>query len=145
MYAARFILAGSLVALPFATGQAQLKIAIAGGLAAKKVAAPNDAKSLESMGLKADDPAGLVKYFKGRTLNDADLAALQAVIARLGDENFERRSVATLELDKFGAGAIGILRRTSQTNEDPEIAYRAAETLKRIEKTPHAPVASAAL
>lgn len=144
MFAARLLLAGSLVVLTFATGHAQLRIAVAGGVMAKKTEAPSDAKSLESMGLKADDPAGLVKYFKGRTLNDSDLAALQSVIARLGDENFEKRLTATLELDKFGAGAIGILRRTSQSNDDPEIAYRAAETLKKIEKTSHAPVASAA-
>ncbi|QEL19681.1 NHL repeat-containing protein [Limnoglobus roseus] len=112
---------------------------------AKKVAeTPDDKKSLDSMSLKADDTAGLVKYFKQRTLSDTELAKLQAVIDRLGDENFEKRVVASGELEKFGPGAIGILRTASQVNPDPEIAYRAGETLKRIEKIPHAVVASAA-
>lgn len=144
MFAARLLLACGLVALTMASGRAQLKIAIAGIAGKKAVNAPSDKKALESMNLKPDDPAGLIKYFQDRTLNDADLANLNAIISRFGDENFEKRMVAGQEAEKFGAGAIGILRRTSATNDDPEIAYRAAELLKKIEKTPHAAVASAA-
>jgi HEAT repeat protein len=143
MLVARCLLAVGLIALTLASGRAQLKIAMA-AIATKKVDAPNDKKALESMSLKPDDPAGLVKYFKDRTLNDADLATLQSIIGRMGDENFEKRIAAGSEAEKFGAGAIGILRRTSQSNDDPEIAYRAGELLKKIEKTPHAAVASAA-
>ncbi len=144
MSAARILLAFGLVALSLASGRSQIKIALPGLVGKKATDAPNDKKALESMNLKPDDPAGLMKYFKDRTLNDADLAALQAIIGRFGDENFEKRMTAGLEAEKFGAGAIGILRRTSQSNDDPEIAYRAAELLKKIEKTPHAAVAAAA-
>jgi HEAT repeat protein len=143
MTATRLLLAFGLVAVSLASGRAQLKIAMA-GIAGKKAEAPNDKKALESMNLKPDDPAGLIKYFKDRTLSDADLASLQSVILRMGDESFEKRNSAASEVEKFGAGAIGILRRTSNTNDDPEIAYRAGEILKRIEKMPHAAVASAA-
>ncbi len=139
----RFALSLALLAGTLALSHAQ-KIAVAFNAAAKKTVVLDDKKALESMNLSADDAPGLVKYFKGRTLSDADLANLQSVIDRLGDENFEKRLIASSELEKFGPGAIGILRTASQANPDPEIAYRAGETLKRIEKVPHAVVASAA-
>lgn len=143
MLLSRLALAGLLVAVALSATPAQVKIAV-GGVAKKKDAPPDDKKALESMNLSADKPDDLLKYFKQRTLSDADLLALQSVLDRLGDEDFEKRLVASGELEKFGPGAIGILRTASQSNPDPEIAYRAGETLKRIEKTPHAVVASAA-
>jgi hypothetical protein len=144
MLASRFALAGLLVAVTLTASPAQLKIAVAAPTAKKKEAPPDDKKALESMSLSADKPDDILKYFKQRTLSDADLQSLNAVIARLGDEDFEKRLVASAELEKFGPGAIGILRNTSQANPDFEIAYRAGEVLKKIEKTPHAVVASAA-
>lgn len=145
MSVSRFILTMACLVVSVASVSAQIKIAFAAAaVGAKKTEGPNDQKALESMNLKPDEPAGLIQYFKGRTLSDSELDALNSVIARLGDENFEKRNSAMAELQKFGAGAIGILRRVSTTNQDPEIAYRAAEKLKEIEKTPHAAVASAA-
>ncbi len=135
------------VAMP---AQAQLKqVIIGGGLAvapAKKAntTAVDDKKTLQSMNLNPDDAEGLIKYFRGRTLSDQDRIALEKVIDQLGDENFEKRLSATRELEKFGPGVMGILRRTSQTNPDPEIAFRASEALKNMEKTPQGIVASAA-
>lgn len=140
-----FLLLAAAVLVGGAPTHAQaVKIAIGGAATKKKVEAPDDKKALDSMNLKPDDPAGLVKYFKGRTLSDADVAGLMAVIQRLGEEDFEKRQVASAELEKFGPGSFGILRTAWQTHADPEIAYRAGETLKKLEKVPQAVVASAA-
>jgi hypothetical protein len=105
----------------------------------------SDAEVLASVGLKADDPAGLVGYIRQRTLSDADLTRIQAVIRRLGDERFEERIKASAEVETFGPAAIAPLRAAAQSDPDPEIAYRAGETLGRMEKVSHTAVALAAV
>jgi hypothetical protein len=107
-------------------------------------AAQDDESAVRAAGLKADDPAGLVGYFRKRTLSDADLARIRAVIRRMGDERFEERLKASEEAETFGVAAIGPLRAAAQSDPDPEVAFRTGETLKRIETVPHATVAAAA-
>lgn len=111
---------------------------------AEKEKPQDDAKSLADAKLSADDPAGLIGYFKGRTLSNEDLSKIQAVIARLGDENFEVRLQASEEALTFGPAAIGPLRTAATSAADPEIRWRALEALRGIEKVSHAAVASAA-
>ncbi|CAN5286889.1 hypothetical protein BH11PLA2_BH11PLA2_10450 [soil metagenome] len=106
--------------------------------------AKDDSKSLSEAKLAADNPAGLIAYFKGRTLSDADLNKIMAVIKRMGDEEFEMRVKASAEAESFGLAAIGPLRTAAQGDPDPEIQFRSLETLRRIEKVSHAAVASAA-
>ena len=102
-----------------------------------------DAAALKSAGLRADDPAGLIEYLRQRTLSDADLAKIRTVIRRMGDENFEERVRAGEEVEKFGAAAVAPLRTAAQSDPDPEVAFRAEETLRRMEKVSHADVALA--
>ena len=105
-----------------------------------------DKKSLDSANLKATDPDGLLKYLKERTLSDPELTKIQAVIKRLGSEDFDGRLKATTELEKMGPPAIAPLRLASKdANNAAEIVYRAEWILKRIEKISHADVASAAI
>src|SRR5581483_10979363 len=95
--------------------------------------------------LKADDPQGLLDYIRQRTLSDADLSKIQAVIRRLGSEDFQERQRAAVEVERFGPAAVGPLRTAAHGDPDYEVAYRASECLKRMEKVPHAAVAAAAV
>lgn len=106
--------------------------------------ARKDSDALAKVGLKADDPAGLVAYFKRRTLTDTELKRILGVIKRMGDEDFSVRQQASVELEKVGEAAIGLLR-TAEADADPEIGFRAGEVLRRIEKdVSHTAVALAA-
>jgi outer membrane protein assembly factor BamB len=108
-----------------------------------------DQRALDAAGLKADSPAGLLKYIRLRTLSDSDLSKIQAVIKRLGSDDFEERVKASNEVEHFGPAAVGPLRTAAEAlnrpdaNTDYEIAYRASECLRRMEKVPHAAVSAA--
>jgi hypothetical protein len=106
--------------------------------------AKEDAKFLADAKLTADDPVGLVKYFRTRTLSEEDLTKIKAVIQRMGDEDFEVRVKASKEAEAFKIAAIGPLRHAAISDPDPEVQYRALETLRRIENVSHAMVAAAA-
>jgi hypothetical protein len=105
-----------------------------------------DAKALESAGLKASDPDGLLKYLKERTLTDIELTKIQAIIKNLASEDFDTRLKASGELEKMGPPAIAPLRLASKDDSNPaEVVYRSKDILRRIEKVSHAEVASAAI
>ncbi len=104
-----------------------------------------DRKALEAAGLKAEDPRGLLDYLRQRTLSDVDLSKIQAVIRRLGSNDFEDRLRAAKEVERFGPAAVGPLRTASQNDTDYEVAFQAGECLKHMEKVPHAAVAVAAV
>ncbi|MBY0459838.1 MAG: PQQ-binding-like beta-propeller repeat protein [Gemmataceae bacterium] len=107
-------------------------------------APPSDAEALKKVGLSEDDAAGLLGYLKSRTLTDADRSKIGQVIERFGADDFEERVKATEDVEKFGSAAIGPLK-TAEKGTDPEVAYRARIALRRMEKVPHAAVASAAV
>lgn len=133
--------AGSLLAqqqaVPIVPGLAQ-------PAAKEKEPTKDDTKILSDAKLSADDPPGLIAYFKKRTLSNDELAKIRAIIRRMGDESFEERMKASEEAVKFGLGAIGPLRAAATSDPDAEIQYRAFETLRMIEKVPQNAVASAA-
>ena len=103
-----------------------------------------DADALKQAGLTADEAGPLLEYLKARTLTDADQSRIGEVIARFGADGFDDRVKATEDVEKFGSAAIGPLK-AAERNLDPEIAYRARQALKRMEKVPHAAVAAAAV
>lgn len=105
----------------------------------------SDAKALEVAGLSAEDPAGLIAYLRQRTLSDADMSKIQSVIRRLGSDDFDERLRASLDAERFGPAAVAPLRAAAEGDPDPEVAYRAADCLRRVEKVPHAAVAAAAV
>lgn len=105
----------------------------------------SSAKALKEAGLDETDPAGLIEYLKLRSLSDGDLDKIRQVIERFGADDFEERLAATYEAEKFGPAAVGPLRAAAKSDSDPEIAYRAEETLSRLEKVPHSAVALAAV
>lgn len=91
-------------------------------------------QALDAAGLKADDPAGLIAFLKSRTLNDADTNKIQGLIARLGGETkFDDRLAAQDQLVQIGGKAIAPLRLAVRDHKDPEVVYKAAECLERME------------
>lgn len=103
-----------------------------------------DKGALDSAGLKSTDPAGLLDYIRARTLSDTDLSKIQGIIKRLGSDDFDERLKAANEVERYGPAAVGPLR-AAFTDSDYEVAYRARECLKRMEKVSHAEVAAAAV
>lgn len=104
----------------------------------------SDADALKLAGLPSDEAGPLVEYLKARTLTDDDQSRIDVVIARFGADGFDDRVKATEDVEKFGSAAIGPLK-TAEKSDDPEVAYRARQALKRMEKVPHAAVAAAAV
>jgi outer membrane protein assembly factor BamB len=104
----------------------------------------SDADALKQAGLTDDDPAALIEYLKARTLTDVDQNSIGEIIKKFGSDDFEQRLKATEEVEKFGPAAIGPLK-AAERDRDPEVAYRAHQALKRMEKVPHSQVAAAAV
>jgi hypothetical protein len=104
----------------------------------------SDADALKQAGLSPDEGAPLIEYLKMRTLTDLDQNKIGDVIKRFGADDFEERVKATEEVERFGPAAIGPLK-AAERDADPEIAYRAKQALKRMEKVPHSQVAAAAV
>lgn len=104
----------------------------------------SDDEALKQAGLSPTDADALLEYLKARTLTDVDQNKINDVIKKFGDDDFETRVKATEEVERFGPAAIGPLK-TAEKNADPEIAYRAKQALRRMEKVPHTAVATAAV
>jgi hypothetical protein len=103
-----------------------------------------DKDALAAARLSADDTDGLLTYLRRRTLTDADLTKVTAVIRQLGAESFDERVKAASEVDQFGPAAVAPLR-AALNDPDPEIAFRAGECLQRLQTVPHPAVAAAAV
>jgi hypothetical protein len=104
----------------------------------------SDEDALKQAGLPANDASALVEYLKIRTLTDLDQNKIGDIIKKFGADDFEVRVKATEEIERFGPAAIGPLK-TAERNSDPEVAYRAKQALKHMEKVPHSQVAAAAV
>lgn len=104
----------------------------------------NDAEALRQAGLPADDADKLIEYLEQRTLTDVDQTKLKDVIRNLGAERFDVRHKASETLDLYGPAALGPLR-DAERNPDPEIAFRAKEAVKKLNKVNHEAVAAAAV
>lgn len=134
-----------LLAIP-ATAVAQIRIL--GGLTtrekAKETKPKTDLDTLATAGLKPDDAAALLNYFKQRTLTDDQLTSINSVIRKMGSDDFEARQQASDLVLQFGPAAIGPLRKAIATDPDPEIVFRAEEARKKIEKVSQASIAIAA-
>jgi hypothetical protein len=89
------------------------------------------------------EPPDLIEFFRKHTISETDKAKINAIIGRLGDDDFDVREAATDELSKSGVVAIALLR-TAQKHRDPEIVRRAEICLKAIEKVPTRAIAAAA-
>jgi hypothetical protein len=102
--------------------------------AADDETAAADERLVKDAGI-SPDAAGLLAYFRERTLTAADVKRLETLVRQLGDERFEAREAAAKELVGRGAAAAPLLRQ-ARRDPDAEIARRAALCLEQIEAGP---------
>jgi HEAT repeat protein len=120
---------------------------VAYGLVGKEIyrsaeaAAKTDQGLFETHKLPADD-AGLLAFFRKRTLSEADQARLKDLVADLGSKIFRKRGHATRALIAAGSPALPFLR-AGLTSADVEIATRARACITEIETGPGKALASA--
>jgi hypothetical protein len=87
------------------------------------------------------DAAGLLTFFRSRTLTDEGRAVMEAAVARLGSDRFAERERASAALVAKGPLAIPFLR-AARNSPDPEVARRARRCLEAVETGPAAPAAA---
>jgi HEAT repeat protein len=90
------------------------------------------------------DPAALVEFFRKRTLRQADLQAIDALIKQLGSDRFREREQASRKLVEFGPGALERLRLAARSR-DQEVARRAELCVEMVTHYPGAALPTAAL
>ena len=91
-----------------------------------------DEQLLRTLNLPVDG-AGLVDFFKKRTLRDGDRPRIQALIRKLGDDDFDTREKATQELARLD-GAEAALRKALEGNPSAEVRQRVQFALEAREK-----------
>lgn len=114
------------------------------GLSNGSAPAMSDEEALKQAGLSPTDGPQLVGYLKQRTLPDADQGKIQGLIKQFSADGFDVRLKASEELELYGPAAISPLK-AAEKDSDPEVAYLASRTLKRLEQVPHAAAAAAAV
>jgi outer membrane protein assembly factor BamB/HEAT repeat protein len=92
-----------------------------------------DEQLLRSLNLPLDG-AGLVDFFTKRTLRDGDRPRIQAMIKRLGDDDFDVREKAMADLVALGALAKPMLRDALK-EKDVEVLRRVETCLALADKT----------
>lgn len=114
-------------------GIATLAVALLLG-AAQPPDAPEktDEQVLKDAGLPVD-PAGLLKYLRGLPLTADQRRDAAGHVARLGDLAYARREAAEQELAKLLPGALAVVRPATRA-DDPEVAARARELVRRVER-----------
>jgi HEAT repeat protein len=100
-----------------------------------------DATLLQTANLTMEGGA-LLDYLKKRTVSDETRNKLLELVKLLGDDSYDVRQNATLDIQKYGISAVGILRQ-AERNSDYEISRRSARCLKEIEKVPSSSLTSA--
>jgi hypothetical protein len=80
----------------------------------------------------ATDSAALLEFFRQRTLPPADRAKLEALVRKLGDDDFETREKAYRDLVAAGRAALDMLR-AAQKSPDAEIARRAESIVRKLD------------
>jgi HEAT repeat protein len=81
----------------------------------------------------------LLAELRKRTLTEADREKAQALIAKLGDESFEVRQKATVEIKAMGALVLPMLRQ-AVNDPDLEISQRARAVLAELENDRNVPL-----
>jgi HEAT repeat protein len=105
-------------------------------------AADDDAKVLRDAGLSSDD-AGLLAYFRDRTVTEERKAHLKKLVDRLGHRLYSVREKAVSELIKSGPLAVPLLKEALR-NAELEVHLRAQQCLEKIEETPHSTLTTSA-
>jgi hypothetical protein len=101
-----------------------------------------DEQTLKAANLGTDGPA-LLEFFRSHTLTDADREQVRRLIGQLGDDDFDVREKASADLVKLGPKVMGLLRPAVK-DRDAEVARRAEDCLRRLERVEKNPAAGLA-
>jgi hypothetical protein len=93
-----------------------------------------DEKTLKDAGVPTNG-AGLLAFFRERTLADAEFTRLQEATRLLGDDDFHVREKASADLKAAGRAVLPFLR-TALRDSDPEIVSRARQCIAALEPSP---------
>jgi hypothetical protein len=92
----------------------------------------------------ATDGPGLLEFFRRHVVQSADEARIQLLIRQLGDDDFDRREDASLQLNGLGLRARPFLQK-ALFDPDAEIAHRARECLRQLDEGTAADAVAAAI
>jgi HEAT repeat protein len=95
-----------------------------------------DERILQQAGLRTDQ-ASLLKYFRERTLNDAERALMADRVGKLGHSSFRVREKSARALIAAGDASLSFLKPALK-DRDAEIARQAEACIRAIERVPHA-------
>jgi hypothetical protein len=110
-------------------------------------AAPDEPDADEALlraAMIATDGPGLLAFLRARTLEEGDVAKLEAFVRQLGDDSYEEREKASRALAGYGRLALPFLRAGAR-DRDAEIARRSREALEAIAAGPGPELPVAAL
>ena len=91
-----------------------------------------DEKTLADAGLKSDG-SSLIQFLVQRSEDKIDAFQIKALIAKLGDDNFETREQTSATLNAIGIAALPDLK-TASKSPDVEISRRAKDCIQKIEE-----------
>jgi HEAT repeat protein len=101
-----------------------------------------DEETLRAAGL-ATDGAALLDFFRKRTPREADRARIDELVRQLGSDEFAAREKASQALVALGAAARKALQDAARSG-DPEVARRAQDCLRQLDKVEAPEVLAAA-
>ena len=104
---------------------------------------PPDEQLLTENKIPTDGP-GLLAYFRQHVVDAGDEARIKELVRQLGDDDFDRREDASLQLSSLGLRARPFLQ-SAIFDPDVEVAHRARECLKQIDESTSAATMAAAV
>jgi hypothetical protein len=102
-----------------------------------------DEQILKDNKIPTDGP-GLLEFFRRHVVQSADEARIQMLIRQLGDDDFDRREDASLQLNGLALRARPFLQKAI-FDPDAEIAHRARECLRQVDEGTAADAVAAAI
>ena len=102
-----------------------------------------DEQVLRDNKIPTDGP-GLLQFFRQHIVQTADENRIKVLIRQLGDDDFNRREDASIQLNGIGLRARPFLQAAA-SDSDAEIAHRAKECLKHVDEGTAAAVVGAAI
>jgi HEAT repeat protein len=102
-----------------------------------------DEQVLKDNRIAVDGP-GLLDFFRQRVVDESEKTRIKGLIRQMGDDDFEQRENATLQLSGMGM-RIRLFLLPAQRDLDAEIAHRARECLKQIDESAEIQYTAAAL
>jgi hypothetical protein len=110
-------------------------LVVAPAPAAEDVARQEDERLLREARVP-QDAAGLLTFFRKRTLGPQERQAIETLIVQLGHRSFTHREKASRKLEEWGPAALEFLTAAARLKSDLEISRRAQRCIDVINQGP---------